>query len=151
VSFAKSGATDSEVFSEAALARNLLGAGNLPEAQSAAERAMALSRQGEAPSPRFEATLADSRIKAKVGKWAQAREELQSMLASARKSGFRSYEFEARLALGEIELWSGSASAIAHLTALERDARAQGLLLVANQAHALSQTADRPLVTSESR
>ncbi len=42
---AKSGATDDEVFSEAALARNLLGAGNLPEAQSAAERAMALSRQ----------------------------------------------------------------------------------------------------------
>ena len=100
---------------------------------------MTLAGQSTAPSPRFEATLADARVKAKLGKWAQAREELESMLASARKSGFRSYEFEARLALGEIDQWSGSTSAVAQLTALERDARAQGLLLIANQAHALSQ------------
>ena len=40
-----------EVFSQAMLARNLLGAGNLPEAQSAAERAMALAGQSTAPSP----------------------------------------------------------------------------------------------------
>jgi tetratricopeptide (TPR) repeat protein len=137
--FAKSRATQDEVFSQAALARNLLGAGNLPEAQSAAERAMALAAQDTAPLPRFEATLADARVKAKLGKWAQAREELESMLTSTRKSGYRYYEFEARLALAEIELWSGSASARAHLAALERDARAQGLLLIANQAHALSQ------------
>jgi eukaryotic-like serine/threonine-protein kinase len=137
VVFAKSASTRDEVFSQAGLARNLLGAGNLPEAQSAAERAMALAGQSTAPSPRFEATLADAQIKAKLGKGPQAREELESMLASARKSGYRSYEFEARLALGEIDVWAGSASAGAHLTALERDARAQGLLLIANQAHAL--------------
>jgi eukaryotic-like serine/threonine-protein kinase len=139
VQFGKSTSAHDEAFSQAALARNLLGAGNLPEARSAAERAMMLAGQSEAPSPRFEATLADARIKAKLGKWAQAREELESMLASARKSNYRSYEFEARLALGEIDLWSGSTSAVAQLTALERDARAQGLLLIANQAHALSQ------------
>jgi len=61
------------------------------------------------------------------------------MIASARKSGYRYYEFEARLALGEIDLGSGSASAGSHLTTLEREARAQELLLIANQAHALSQ------------
>jgi len=137
--FAKSTSTHDEVFSQAALARNLVGAGNLPEAQSAAERAMTLAGQSTAPSPRFEAILADARVKAKLGKGGQAREELESMIASARKSGYRSYEFEGRLALGEIEQWSGSASAGAHFTALERDARAQGLLLIANQAHALSQ------------
>ena len=137
--FAKSGATHDEVFSQSALALNLLGAGNLPEAKSAADRAMTLTGQSAAPSPRFEATLADARVKAKLGKWAQAREELESMIASARKSGYRYYEFRARLALAEIEQWSGSASAGAHLIALERDARAQGLLLIANQAHALSQ------------
>jgi tetratricopeptide (TPR) repeat protein/predicted Ser/Thr protein kinase len=137
--FAKATADQDEVFSQAALARNLLGAGNLPEARSAAERAMTLARQSASPSPRFEATLADARVKAKLGKTAQAREELESMLASARKSGYRHYEFEARLALAEIEQWSGSPSARAHLTALERDARAQDLLLIANQAHALSQ------------
>jgi eukaryotic-like serine/threonine-protein kinase len=139
VLFAKSGATDDEAVSQAVLARNLLGAGNLPEAQSATERAMVLLGQSAAPSSRFEATLADARVKAKLGKSAQAREELESMIASARKSGYRCYEYEARLALGEIERWSGSASAVTHLTALERDARAKGLLLIANQARALSQ------------
>jgi serine/threonine protein kinase/predicted negative regulator of RcsB-dependent stress response len=151
VVFEKSNSSESAALAQALLARNLLGAGNLVEAQSAAEKAMALSRQSSALRSNFEAVLADARVKAKIGKLAQAREELQTMITSARRFGFLSYEYQGRLALGEIELWSGSASAVAHLTALERDARAQGLLLVANQAHALSQTADRHLVTSGSR
>ena len=135
----KSASTLDEVVSQALLARNLLGMGNLPEAQSAAERAMALAEQNTGLFPRFQATLADARVKAKLGKWGQAREQLESTLASARKSGYRFYEFEARLALGEIDVWAGSASAGAHLAVLERDARAEGILLIANQAHALSQ------------
>ena len=137
--FVKTSSTDNEVWSQAALARNLLGAGNLQEAQSAATRAMALSQQTTGrPAARFEVTLADARVNAKSGKWAQAREELESMLSSARKFGYRSYEYQARLALAEIDLWAGSASAPAHLAVLERDARAQGFLLVANQARALA-------------
>jgi hypothetical protein len=136
--FVKTSSTDNEAWSQAALARNLLGAGNLQEAQSAASRAMALSQQTAGRVTRFEATLADARVNAKSGKWAQAREELESMLSSARKFGYLSYEYQARLALAEIDLWAGSASAPAHLAALERDARAQGFLLVANQARALA-------------
>ena len=49
--FAKSSSTQDEAFSQAMLARNLLGAGNLPEATSAAERAMALAGKSAAPSP----------------------------------------------------------------------------------------------------
>ena len=84
--------------------------------------------------------LADARVKARSGKAGEARKELDSMLASARKFGYRPYEYQARLALAEIELWSGSSSAGAHLAALETEARTHGLLLVANQAHALLQT-----------
>ena len=40
------------------------------------------------------------------------------MLASARKFGYRSYEYEARLVLAEIELQSHSAAARPHLAAL---------------------------------
>jgi tetratricopeptide (TPR) repeat protein len=126
-------------WAQALLARNLLGAGNLVEAQSAAEKAIALSRQSTVANSRFEAVLADARVKAKLGKWAEAREELEFMIASARRFGYRPFEYQGRLALGEIELWSGYALAVAGLNALERDARAQGLLLVADQAHALSQ------------
>jgi eukaryotic-like serine/threonine-protein kinase len=136
--FEKSSSTDNEMWSQAVLARNLLGAGKLQEAQSAASRAMALSQQTAGRSARFEVTLADARVNAKSGKWAQAREELESMLSSARKFGYRPYEYQARLALAEIDLWAGSASAPEHLATLERDARAQGFLLVANQARALA-------------
>jgi eukaryotic-like serine/threonine-protein kinase len=137
--FAKTSSTDNEVWSQAILARNLLEAGNLQEAQRAADRATALAQQTTGRAARFELTLADARVNAKSGKWAQAREELESMLVSARKFGYRPYEYQARLALAEIDLWAGSASAPAHLEALERDARAQGFLLVANQARALGQ------------
>jgi tetratricopeptide (TPR) repeat protein/predicted Ser/Thr protein kinase len=139
VVFEKSNSSSDEAWAQALLARNLLGAGNLVEAQSAAEKAIALSRQSTVANSRFEAVLADARVKAKLGKWAEAREELESMIASARRFGYRPFEYQGRLALGEIELWSGSALAVAGLNALERDARAQGLLLVADQAHALSQ------------
>lgn len=140
VVFEKSNSSSSEAWAQAVLARNLLGANNLAEAQSAAQKAIALSKQTTMASSRFEALLADARVKAKSGKWAEAREELTSMIASARRSGYRPFEYQGRLALAEIQLWSGSAVAVSALNALERDARAHGLLLVADQSHSLSQT-----------
>jgi eukaryotic-like serine/threonine-protein kinase len=137
--FDKTNATASSAFAHAILARNLLGEGHLNEAQAAASQAVALSRQAAGVTPRFEAALADSRVKAKSGKSAEARQQLEAMVSSAHKFGYRIHELRARLALGEIELWSGSPSARAHLTALETDAKTQGALLVANQAHALLQ------------
>jgi len=137
--FSNSNSMSNGAWSHAVLARNLLGAGKLREAQSAAEKAMALSGQNTGATPRFEAVLAEARVRARLGKWAEARQELESMLATARKFGYRPYEYQARLALGELDLWSGSAGAAGRLSAIETDARAQGFLLVANQAHALSQ------------
>jgi eukaryotic-like serine/threonine-protein kinase len=140
MAFDKTNATASSAFAHAVLARNLLGEGNLKEAQSVAAQAVALSRQAAGVTPRFEAILADSRVQAKSGKSADAREQLESMILSAHKFGYRIYELRARLALGEIELWSGAPSALAHLTTLEADAKAQGALLVANQARSLLQS-----------
>ena len=137
--FESSKSTGNGAWAQAILARNLLGARTLAEAQKAADKAMSLSGQAPGPTSRFEAVLADARVMAKLGKWAEARRELESMLATARKFGYRSYEYQARLALGEIDLWSGAKDAAGRLAALENDARAQGLLLVANQAHALAQ------------
>lgn len=141
--FEKSSAGGSDAWAQAYLARILLGAGNLKEAQNVADKAMNLSRQSALQTPRYEATLADARVKAKSGKTADARHELDEMQASAHKFGYRLYELQARLALGEIEL-SGkppaqSAVARTQLAAVENDARALGALLIANQAQALQQ------------
>ena len=64
------------------------------------------------------------------------------MLASARKYGYLSYEFQARLALGEIELESGSPSAETRLRSLENEARLKGMLLIADEAAALLKRAE---------
>src|SRR6202451_2895051 len=122
----------------AMLARNLLGEGNLAEARKAAQQAMTLSQQVPENDPRYEAILADARVKAKSGQATAARQELESMIVSTRKYGYRLSEYNARLALAEIALASGSGAARRHLASLENDARSQGALLVANQAKALS-------------
>lgn len=136
----KANAPGSNAWAHAVLARNLLGAGNLTEARKVASQAMALARQVPGQVPRFEAVLADSRVKAKSGKITEARQELESTLAATRKFGYRIYELQVRLALGEIELWAGSSSARTELAAVEKDARALGALLMASQAHALPES-----------
>ena len=138
--FDRTNSTASSAWAHALLARNLLGAGNLAEARRAATEAVTRSRQAAGETPRFEATLADSRVQAKSGKPAEARQQLESMLSTTHKQGYRLYELEARLALGEIGLWSSSATARSYLATLEKDARNQGAIFVANQAAALRQS-----------
>jgi hypothetical protein len=82
--------------------------------------------------------LADARIKARSGKTAEALQEAQATLNSASKFGYRLYEYQARLAIGEIEVEAHVAAAQSHLTMLEKDAREHGALLVASQAQALA-------------
>jgi serine/threonine protein kinase/tetratricopeptide (TPR) repeat protein len=135
--FDKTNSPATSAWAHAALARNLLGEGNLTDARAAAAQAVTLSRQAAGVTPRFEAALADSRVQARSGKINEARQELESTLSSAHRFGYRLYELEMRLALGEIESRAGSSSARARLAALEADAKAQGAMLVAGQARAL--------------
>jgi eukaryotic-like serine/threonine-protein kinase len=125
-------------FAQAILARSLLAQGNLKEAREAASQSVELSLKTVPQSVRFDAVLADARVKAKSGMYAEAHQELQTAVASARKSGYRLYEYELRLALGEIEMGASVPDARAHLTALESDARSHGALTVAHRAKALA-------------
>jgi serine/threonine protein kinase/tetratricopeptide (TPR) repeat protein len=136
--FEKANSTGANAFAHAMLARNLLGEGNLADARQAAQQAMTLGQQVPENDPRYEAILADARVKAKSGQAPEARRELESMIASTRKYGYRLSEYNARFALAEIEMASSSATARTHLASLENDARLTGALLVANQAKALS-------------
>jgi eukaryotic-like serine/threonine-protein kinase len=137
VVFEKSNTLDSSAWAQSFLARNLLSAGHLQEAQTAAAKAVSLSQKYGGRTTGFEAVLADARVKAKSGNEVDARRELDAMLASARKYGYLSYEFQARLALGEIGLLSGSPSAKVQLRSLENEARRKGMLLIADEAAAL--------------
>ena len=135
--YEKSSSWGNAAWAEAILARNLLGEGKLADAENTAAKAIALSGKSTGQTPRYEAALADARVKAKRGKIAEAQSELQATLTSAHKLGYRLYEYEARLALAEIEMQAGSPSAVTHLTALGKESREQGALLVANQAQEL--------------
>jgi serine/threonine protein kinase/tetratricopeptide (TPR) repeat protein len=137
--FDKDNVADNGAWARAILARNLLGEGKLPEAQTLTAQALVLARQSVSLPQHFEATLADVRTKATAGNTSEAEKELDAMLLSTRKSGYRAFEFEARLAQAEIELQSHSPLARPHLATLEKDARDHNLLLVANHAAALSQ------------
>jgi eukaryotic-like serine/threonine-protein kinase len=135
--FEKTNSSTSGAWAEAILARNLLGEGKLQDAQTAAAKAIKLSQSGSGQAARYEAAFADARVQAKSGKTAEARKELEAVQNSTHRLGYRLYEYQARLAIGEIELWAGSASAGAYLAALEKDAREHGAGLVADQARAL--------------
>ena len=135
--YEKTNSTGSGAWAESMLARNLIGQGKLSEAQAAVSKAETLAHQSSLQTPRYEVTLADSRIKAKSGKTSEALQEVQATLNSARKFGYRLYEYQARLAIGEIELGSGAAGGRVHLTSLQKDARERGAWLVANQAQAM--------------
>jgi len=137
VGYEKTNSAGNGAWAESVLARNLLGTGRLAEAQASMTRAAALVKLTTMQTPPYEVALADSRIKAKSGKASVALQELQTALMSTRKFGYRIYEYEIRLAIAEIEKGSGSASADSDLAVLEREARAQGILLIANQAQAL--------------
>jgi tetratricopeptide (TPR) repeat protein len=135
--YEKTNSSGNSIWAEAVLARNLLGEGKLSEAQAEVSRAATLARQSSLQTPQYELTLADARIKAKSGKTSEALQALETMLRSARKFGYRLYEYQARLAIGEIELGSGAAAGRIHLTSLQKDARDNGAWLVANEAQAL--------------
>ena len=64
-----------------------------------------------------------------------ASESLEAVLAEALKTRMIPQQFEARLALGEIELKSGKTpKGRARLVALEKDANDKGFLLIARKA-----------------
>jgi tetratricopeptide (TPR) repeat protein len=123
----------------AILSRSLAGEGNFREARSYADRALAISRRSSAKAYHFEPGLADAFVDAKMGKKTEARQELESMLKEAQQYGYQLYEYEFRLALCEINVQSGAATARSDAAALDSDAKSLGFLLIANKAHALAQ------------
>jgi hypothetical protein len=78
-------------------------------------------------------------VQAAAGDVAGAAKALEALAATAARAGLTLYDLEARLLLGEIELRSGRADAgRARLRAVETEAAAHGLSLLARRARAAS-------------
>lgn len=74
------------------------------------------------------------------GKLTEAKSSLETSLEEATRTGFVGHQFEARLALAEIELKSGrTTQGRARPEALEREAKAKGFGLIARKAAALTE------------
>jgi hypothetical protein len=60
---------------------------------------------------------------------------MQKVIADARKAGMKAFELESRLALAEIERAAGkNAAAQTERSAVQKEAAAQGFLLIAQNA-----------------
>ncbi len=130
--FAQRRATLDESLARNAVARVLLTAGRLKEAERQVDRARELLGDLETPIYRLPVNLTAARILIARGADSEARELLQSSLMEATvNERFSEWEYEARLALGEIDLRSGGTD---RLVSVENEARQKGYVFLAERA-----------------
>jgi tetratricopeptide (TPR) repeat protein/tRNA A-37 threonylcarbamoyl transferase component Bud32/TolB-like protein len=117
------------------LALALLNLGDMAGAGTQIEQATTLAQQANDRNLKLMIAIAKARIDAASGKTEEAVKGLASVEKEARAAGLVAIEFEARLALGEIERKAGqTAKARATLTALAQEAKAKGFNLIAAKA-----------------
>ena len=127
---------DNQLLGHAVLAKVLLSAGRGADARKEIAAAKPLTANLENRDAYVQFAIIEARVLAATGSQAEGVRSLEARVAQATKYGFVPYEFEARLALGEVELKSGRAAAgRARLDGLEKAATAKGFLLIARKAH----------------
>jgi TolB-like protein len=129
------GSLDEEPYALGILIRSLLAQNKVAEAQQALAKAEALSEKSQDVHIQMNVATNVGRVEGALGKPTQAVASVTAVLARATELGCAPCQFEARLALGEIEMKSGKTSAgRTHLEALEKDASARGFTLIALKA-----------------
>ncbi len=127
--------TQDEIVARAVLARALLEQGKAAEAQKEVDAAQVLAARSQNLSSRLKIAVVAARTRAALRDSAGAETILKGALEDATKSGFVTYQFDARLAMGEIETKSGrTAAGRARLAALGKDATARGFTRIAQKA-----------------
>ena len=139
--FQTEGAALRESQARAVLGQAQLAQGKRREAQQSIDDATRLLGKSDDPDARFLQLRIAARGRAAAGETAEAIKSLEVVVAQLAKVHRISDQFEARLALGEIEMKSGkSASGRARLAALEKEATTKGFLLIARKAHVAANT-----------
>ena len=131
------GAADLQTLALVTLGESLLAQKKATDAKAASERAQALVENADRRTRVASAILA-ARLQAASGKaedQAAATLSLTATLTDATRSGLVPSQYEARLALGRVEMAAGkTAEGRARLKALAREASAKGFGLIAKQA-----------------
>ena len=128
---------DYESAAHALAARCLLQSGKLAEAEAEIRQAKKLVKTDDHVA-HLPVAIADARIATASGDLANSRKILDAALAEAIKANLLGFQYEARLALGELEVKSGKAAAgRARLMTLKKDAKGKGFLLIARKAAAV--------------
>ncbi len=118
----------------------MLAEGRFDEARPNLDLVMNLARKSHNRELELSASITEVRLQALSGhgpyasSWAP---KLKQIASDAEAGHFSELALEARLALGELELESGSSVARTHLDAMGRDALAAGSSLLANRAKEL--------------
>ncbi len=122
----------------AVLARSLLLQGKTQAAAETIDKAQKLAAKNEERASRTTIAILAARTDAASGATKAAEASLASLLSEAVVLGDVPTQLEVRLALGEVEMKSGKVdSGRARLATLQKDATAQGFLLIARKAAAM--------------
>lgn len=137
------------------LSRADLAAGRVPEADEAINHAAKFAASIFDPAIKLPVAIQHARVtSAKVpGKptvVAEARRELSSALATARRLGYYQVELQARQALAELEARTDLAQARSHLNMLVAESRGHSLELAARQSEEIIARLSQPVPGSKS-
>jgi tetratricopeptide (TPR) repeat protein len=127
------------------LSRALLMLGKVEDARAAIRHAGDLARSNPDPAVKYPVTIQEARVSSAVmdppaapaeerDGIAEARRQLQSVIAGGRRLGYFSLACEARLALGELEMHGDSSVGRSDLESLARETHARGLELISRKA-----------------
>jgi len=130
-------ASDLEAEVLAILARAAVGLNKIPDAQNTVAKAAALAKKSQERHSIAGVQIAQAEVDAATGKTEDAVKGLEAVLADMNRLGLVSVQFEARLALGEVQIKSAKTAAAGRETlgGLEKDATAKGFLFIAHRAH----------------
>jgi tetratricopeptide (TPR) repeat protein len=124
-----------EITAETVLALSLLALGRSTEARVEISKAEELSRSSEDRMQQIEVGIVSARVSSTTRPALDQIRRLEAIIAQAKGYGCVASEFEARLALAEVEIRSAhAASGRARLAQIEKDSAAKGFLLIANKA-----------------
>jgi len=123
-----------EIAAESLLARIAVEEGDTAAATRAIAAGRSQLRQSQGWEERILFGIADACVQAAVGRPAEARQSLQTIIAETAKHGYLRYELEARLAFCQVEAKKDPVAARAHAKTLEEQASSKGFGLIARKA-----------------
>lgn len=142
--FKKTRATSDEAVANLLVARMLLAEGHIAEARKSVDQVVTVATETHNRELELSAALTAARVRAASGNPAEISESiagLDRVIGDATAAKFADVAFEARLALGEIEMNSGNrAAGRASLESLEKESTRGGFLTIARKAAAALRT-----------